>query len=108
MAKVKIRIDANRFAEIAAKMRPEMQEIKRNSADQVELHAKALAPFQSGDLRDSIHIEEDGNDFAVLVGVFYGHFLEFGTRHAPAHPYMKPARDAVYPSFEDALGRLIK
>jgi hypothetical protein len=40
MAKVKIRIDSNRFAEIAAQMRPEMQEIKRHSAEQVMLTLK--------------------------------------------------------------------
>jgi hypothetical protein len=29
----------------------------------------------SGDLRDSIHVEEDGQDFAVIAGEFYGPFL---------------------------------
>jgi len=47
---------------------------------------------QTGDLRDSIKTEMRGL-FTVVVGpsVFYGKFLEFGTRLMAARPFMRPA-----------------
>jgi HK97 gp10 family phage protein len=47
---------------------------------------------QTGDLRNSIRTERAGL-FAVIVGpsVFYGKFLECGTRLMAARPFMRPA-----------------
>lgn len=62
------------------------------------------APHRPGkpDLRDEIVIKpirgEDAREVAVAVGpakhVFYGSFLEFGTIHAAARPFARPAFDA--------------
>lgn len=53
--------------------------------------AKDNAPVLSGALRDSIHVESDGDDHAVVVGVDYGAFVEFGTSRMAAQPYLGPA-----------------
>lgn len=42
----------------------------------------------------------------VAVGATYGEYVEYGTVHMPAQPYMTPAIEAVRPSFEAALGKI--
>ena len=73
----------------------------KRGADPVVDEAKRLAPYRTGELRDSIAYDlEDGNDTLSegTVGpkgadVFYGGFVEFGTKNAPAKPYLRPAAD---------------
>ena len=42
----------------------------------------------------------------VAVGAAYGAYLEFGTRHMTARPYLYPAVEAMRGSFEDALSKI--
>lgn len=64
----------------------------------VQNSAKRKAPYKTGNLRRSIHIEPRVSNrgmAAVEVGtnVEYGHYLEFGTRYMAARPYLRPALD---------------
>ena len=58
------------------------------------------APVRTGDLADSISTvpaPDAERELALAdVGpqVFYGRFVEYGTRQAPAHPFMRPAADS--------------
>jgi HK97 gp10 family phage protein len=51
--------------------------------------AKRYAPVRTGHLRESIH--QGQNDEHIEVGAEYGVYQEMGTRHMPAHPFMRPA-----------------
>lgn len=65
-------------------------------ADDIAEDAKTRAPVDTGRLRDAIHVEKQGDDYAVLAGdddVFYGHLVEFGTTHSGARPFMLPAAE---------------
>ena len=57
--------------------------------------AKARVPVLTGRLRDAIHVDvELGVGTYVVAGtdqIWYGLFVEHGTRHAPAHPFLLPA-----------------
>jgi len=60
--------------------------------------AKSNAPYLTGNLRRSIHIEPDdssGERVVVKVGtdVEYARYQEFGTSTIPPHPYLRPALD---------------
>lgn len=57
--------------------------------------AKGNAPVLSGALRDSVHVEKDGDNHAVVVGVDYGAFVELGTSKVAAQPYLGPAAAKV-------------
>lgn len=64
----------------------------------VQNSAKRKAPYKTGNLRRSIHIEPRGvsrGAASVEVGtnVEYAHYLEFGTRYMAARPYLRPALD---------------
>lgn len=84
--------------------------------------AKANVPIWSGQLRDNIRLtvkKPSEGDAVVVVGLYIGneqsydtgelppdrrwHFIEFGTAHMAAHPYLRPALDANAGAVLDAL-----
>lgn len=59
------------------------------------------APKRTGDLAHSIRFEADKANFAItwFVDVPYGMFVEYGTRHMAARPYLRPALNTVGPQY---------
>lgn len=87
--------------------------VVRKTALRVEAEAKAFAPVDTGNLRNSIsgEITSDGRSDAVeaVVGptASYGAFVEFGTsRHGP-QAFMGPAFDRAQPDFLAALAQIV-
>ncbi len=68
-------------------------------AQETESQMKSFAPVRTGNLRRSIthRVFIDGKSWAALVGtnVKYAIFQEYGTRFHPAHPFMRPAIEAI-------------
>ena len=58
-----------------------------------ERFAKKLAPYDTGNLRNSITHEVDDGDPAVYIGtnVEYAPYQELGTINMDANPFLKPA-----------------
>ena len=68
------------------------------AAYNTEAGAKRRAPVDTGNLRDSIttNIASDGKSAEVGTNVEYAPYVEFGTVHQAAQPYLLPAfADAV-------------
>lgn len=97
----------NRFPEIIATLNPKLDVALGESAHEIEAKAKLRAPVATGRLRDAIHTDRTSQmRYRVVAGdddVFYAHFLEFGTVHGPAHPFLIPAFEE---SVDDALRRI--
>lgn len=82
--------------------------------------ARRLVPVRSGALRAAITSEAKGTRGAVglnaeVVGgqapFLYWRFVEFGTAHAPAQPFFRPAADAEADAFLTrmrAIGLLVE
>ena len=86
----------SRFPQIAAELGPKTQASLTLSAEGIAARAKQKVPVATGSLRDAIHVEQDGDDVLVLGGdeqVWYGHLVEYGTRHVPAQPFLVPAAE---------------
>ena len=82
----------SRFPEIERKMALRISAAVKEGADEVAEDARSRVPVQTGKLRDSIEVTRKGPArTAVEVGIFYGKFLEFGTKHASAQPFLVPA-----------------
>ncbi len=65
-------------------------------SSRIETRARALAPYRSGYLRNTIDVLYDapGKSIEIYVGAEYGLFQEFGTRYMHAHPFIRPALNA--------------
>lgn len=103
--------------EIASKNGGPLRRALRSAARTVQLKAQAMAPKRSGRLTRAIVIQLDRNPQNVTErmvvrpragrsrndekGAWYWHFVEFGTVNMPAHPFIRPAFDAVK---DEALG----
>lgn len=97
--------------EIASKNGGPLRRALRAAARTVQLRARELAPKESGRLTRAIVIQLDRNPRNVTErmvvrpragksrndekGAWYWHFVEFGTVKMPAHPFIRPAFDAV-------------
>lgn len=86
--------------------------VVRKTAYDIEASAKAIAPVDTGNLKNSIsHSDLRIGTSGQLVAEIgptanYGIFLELGTSRMPAQPFMGPAADRHTPSFEAAMQQL--
>ncbi len=78
---------------------PEVRRATRRVAAQIRNEARALAPRRTGALRKSITVKSAYDkrsrtaSYRVVVGEFYGRFVELGTEHQPPRPFLRPAAD---------------
>lgn len=78
----------------------------KKAAYDIEGHAKTRAPVRTGHLKTSIQASGHGLDWRVDSPANYSLYVEFGTRHMGAQPYLLPASESVKPSFIAAMRRL--
>lgn len=67
-----------------------------NLGEAAEGHAKAIAPVDTGNLRDHIRHAVAEDESAIYIGttkeeVPYAAYVELGTHKAKAQPFLKPA-----------------
>ena len=61
----------------------------------IEAQARALAPFDTGRLRDSINTAVGRDEVIVGTNVEYAPYVEYGTSRSIAQPFLRPAVDLV-------------
>jgi HK97 gp10 family phage protein len=88
----------SRIPQIIVEIQVIAEESTREGAETVRDSAELkLQPHRlSGRLAEATHVErdEDENGYAVVAGdrdVFWGHFLEHGTSHSAAYPFLVPS-----------------
>lgn len=69
--------------EAAAQMRV------RSAAEEACAAARSRAPVETGRLRDSIHVVQEGLTARVRTDCGYAAAVEFGTQRSPAQPFMR-------------------
>jgi HK97 gp10 family phage protein len=61
-------------------------------ADAVAEDARRFAPVDTGHLRSTIHAEPvEGRAVRVVADADYAAYVELGTRHMAAEPFLRPA-----------------
>lgn len=86
----------------------------RKTAADIEAEAKALAPVDTGNLRNSISstVSGDGRHGGMSAEIGptaeYGIYQEYGTSTQPGTPFMGPAFDRRVPGYTEALARIIE
>ncbi len=86
----------------------------REGAKVAKQAAEAKAPVDSGFLRDNIKIKtrKRGDKITAIVGfaedAYYGRFIELGTKHMSAKPFLRPALDENQRQIVDAVKARMK
>ena len=74
-----------------------------------ETHAKKECPVRTGNLRNSItHQQVDENTEAIGTNVYYGPYVELGTRSSKAHPFLRPAAENHTEEYREVIDRELK
>lgn len=103
------RIVSNDFPRIAQGMEDTAEAIVAKTAMDLEGHAKSRAPWDTGTLRNSIQAAKIGKaHWRVTVGADYGMYVEWGTVHQAARPFIQPAIQAVTPNFLAAMRQVAR
>jgi HK97 gp10 family phage protein len=69
---------------------PEAELLNRLGGE-IEADAKVACPVDTGRLRDSISHEVDGDTVRVTASAPYAAYVEDGTQHMAAEPFLRPA-----------------
>ena len=88
----------------------------RLQTEQVVKTAKAICPYKTGALRDSIVSQKATGGFggrsigswAVKVGVYYGKWVEYGTRFMVGRYYLRRSFLMVKPNFNNIMSENIR
>lgn len=64
---------------------------KNQIAEEIAIRAKELVPVRTGVLRDSITVKNGDLKSLIIAEADYSIYVELGTRHQEAKPYMVPA-----------------
>ena len=99
----------------------ELDQIVLTGAEAMLEEVKAQTPVKTGKLRDSLYIDTSGtgsirpapgrqsklsaeNVYCVIsTDVFYAWFVEYGTAHSAAYPFMRPAYDNAARPIADTI-----
>lgn len=96
-----------RLDQAEREIRARVQALAAKAALDIEAHAKARAPVDTGLLRNSITaVEVTPDSWLITSPVRYSVFVNYGTSKMAARPYMEPAVEAVRPMLEAGLRRL--
>jgi len=101
--------DAGAETEAAAigAMREEAELIAQNARERVWALRNADRPASS-DLAASIGVEEEDQAVQVKAEAAYAAFVEFGTRHMPAQPFLTPAMAEHRAQIRERLARAVE
>ena len=100
-------ISKNNLPRIASQIDRALSAIVRKNAFGIEAKAKALAPVDTGLLRNSIQTTGEGPlKASVGPNVEYAPHQEFGTRHQKGKPFLTPAADEQKKEFEKDVRNL--
>lgn len=98
----------NHFGQIGAALHKQASEIVRKTAFDVLAGASQRVPVDTGALKNSGHVEDGSSDLEKIVSypMDYAGYVEYGTVHMAAQPYLTPAIEAARPGFEAACKQL--
>lgn len=89
---VKTRRAPSQVPSIVKNVRSNSGRAAYNFARGATANARRRVHVITGALRASIHHQKVGpNHHKIIVGEHYGAYEEYGTRHRPPHPFLRPA-----------------
>lgn len=98
----------NRLIPLGKAIRDTANARRKGAAADLRDDWKANAHVITGEYRDSIHDEDQGDNVTLVVAdAPYAPFEEYGTRYRPGHPAFTPAVERARAAYPGKFGRLI-
>lgn len=90
---VSVKLNMSKLRRVIAGERGAIDRGVRRTADKVAELARQLAPVDTGELRNSIHVEQNERPgfYDIVASAPHAVYVEFGTHKAPAQPFLVPA-----------------
>lgn len=104
----KVQLDTRRLDELRKSLDERAQELIDKTTFDVEATAKQNAPVLTGFMKNSIASVTGRLKNFVSVGAEYAIYVELGTRHRSAHPFLVPALESHRAAFLAAWKRLFQ
>src|SRR5690349_2736274 len=98
----KIVIRINNLDKIAAQLKPKLEVAIQKFLFDVDAHATASTPVDTGKLKNSKSVSEH----EIRWSAEYAAFVDQGTRYQPAQPFATTAVQQCIPAFKEALESL--
>lgn len=103
---VQFEADLNKYVEqlLPEAVKEGLVEIGFAIADEAE----ALVPVDTGDLRDSIYVDDQQNDVYVVAETDYAVFVHEGTSKQKAQPFLRDAARNSRDLFDDKMKEALR
>lgn len=107
MMRVKV-TQRNIRADADAVIRKKVERVIAETAREIASMAYQLAPKDTGYMADSIAVEQalESGTLRIVVGAYYGKFVEWGTRFQVAQPFLRPAVHQMQRRLRARLGHI--
>lgn len=94
---VGVKLNTLKLRRIIAGERAAIDRGVQRAAGKIADLAQQLAPVDTGELRDSIHVEEDPQPgfYRIVASAPHAVYVEFGTHKMQAQPFLTPAAQRV-------------
>ena len=83
--------------EINARIQAEAMRVVSRRAFDILAKSRATVPVDTGNLKNSGHVEVHANRAVISYSANYAAFVELPTRFTAAQPYLRPAFDKFRP-----------
>lgn len=104
----RITVQKNDFPKIAGKVPKVVERVVAKTALDLSAQMKARAAVDTGFMRGSIQAKKVSDaHWRVTVGAEYGIYVEMGTRHTRAQPFVQPSVAAITPVFRSAMRKAV-
>lgn len=96
-----------KLAALPGAVRKEATAALLDAGEQIADGAKSRVATDTGELAGSINVRADDEGASVIVEATAAHakFVEFGTRHTPARPFLLPAFEEARPQVVSAVAQ---
>lgn len=107
---ITVKVNFDNLADIAAKLPKESADIIAKGIHDIDAHATANTPRDTGNLANSKSVELDGASGRIHWSAEYAAYVNFGTYKMDAQPFASDAVEKVEPSiiaaFKELEGRI--
>lgn len=108
MSSIRINIKKNNLTNASAEIREGMRTALTKFQADVEAHAEAAVPVDTGTLKGSLSSDLGDTSLRMHWAAPYAGYVNFGTRHMEARPFASDAVDTAEPGLQAAVADIAK